>query len=134
METNKVNKPDIFLENYDKGNKVLESLLNSSSTQILSDIDTILSESTEVDITNYLTKLKENLNNIQENPYNKIINMGNILNSSLPKILSSQNKLVLGKSYNILSSYLGLAKDSQDSRILDSANQIIGNLKSSKIL
>lgn len=132
MEPNKNNKTDIFLENYDKGNKALESLLNTYSIQILSDIDVILNEKEqENDINISLGNIKSNLSNTNESPYNKIIYMGNTLNSSLPNIVNIKNPLILRKTYNILSNYLGLAKESQDSRILDSASQIMKNLKMS---
>lgn len=109
-----------FIENFDQGNKFLESPVKRKLDQMKDSI----TSSTYIDSNGLMAQISKTLSNANIKPYDKAIAIGDVLAIGTSLILGSSDSGFRGLGITLLNFYLSMAKETEDSQLLKFASEI----------
>jgi hypothetical protein len=119
----------VFLENYNKGfSQFLNQVTGSFFTQIERDEDNIIQKDTDGILKEKLLEIKSLSQDATKSNYEKATIAGIILSDIARYIYTASDKDILKSGTNIILSFLNVAKETQDQRLMQAALKISDNI------
>lgn len=118
-----------FLENFDEGNRFLQSAAQSFIDQVNIDKTHILN-SEDKQLSQSFQSVENVLSNNDISSYEKMNLTGSLLTSLTPQIINTKDEVAKQSGKNILNSFFNVAKKTEDQQMLSTASQIASHFNS----
>lgn len=117
-----------FIEHFEQGDRSLDLLVKSSVKSIVDSAEAIKAQTSDIVLQGRIEEINTTLITENKSPFEKVVEVGKIINNLSREIFLNENENVRDNGIKLLSNYLSLVKQSNDSRLIGFANDLVKQL------